>query len=123
MRKSAWPLPSPVSYTVVHVQRVNFSGLDAGALKRLGRFYNVPEAHYGCSLDELAYAVATAFVREVRYLHGPVTRCVSTTNDAWSVQVPDWRLHCAKSCLLWGSPLRWQWRALIDKDMPAMKPH
>ena len=49
------------------MQRVNFSYLDAAALKRLGRFYNVPEAEaqYGCSLDELAYAVACAFTREV----------------------------------------------------------
>ena len=46
---------------------MNFSYLDAAALKRLGRFYNVPEAEaqYGCSLDELAYAVACAFTREV----------------------------------------------------------
>ena len=50
---------------VVHVQRVNFSYLDAGALKRLGQFYNVPEANYGCSLDELAYAVASAFTQDV----------------------------------------------------------
>ena len=49
----------------VNVQRVNFNYLGATALERLGRFYNVPEAHYGCPLDELAYAVATAFMREV----------------------------------------------------------
>ena len=49
----------------MHVQRVNFSYLDAGALKRLGRFYNVPEASHGCSLDELAYAVASAFTQDV----------------------------------------------------------
>ena len=47
------------------MQRVNFNYLGATALERLGRFYNVPEAHYGCPLDELAYAVATAFMREV----------------------------------------------------------
>ena len=52
----------------VNVQRVNFNYLGATALERLGRFYNVPEAHYGCPLDELAYAVATAFMREVPFL-------------------------------------------------------
>ena len=51
------------------MQRVNFNCLNAGALKRLGQFYNVPEVQYGCSLDELAYAVAGAFTREVRLLN------------------------------------------------------
>ena len=51
---------------VFYLQRVNFSYLEPAALKRLGQFYNVPEAQYGCSLDELAYAVASAFMREVQ---------------------------------------------------------
>lgn len=50
----------------IYLQRVNFSYLEPAALKRLGQFYNVPEAQYGCSLDELAYAVASAFMREVQ---------------------------------------------------------
>ena len=61
---SVGALPSD---TGVNVQRVNFNYLGATALERLGRFYNVPEAHYGCPLDELAYAVATAFMREVPF--------------------------------------------------------
>ena len=70
------------------MQRVNFSYLDAAALKRLGRFYNVPEAEaqYGCSLDELAYAVASAFTREVMLF--AKMPCVYVDFSAWSGMVP-----------------------------------
>ncbi|CAL5229913.1 g13335 [Coccomyxa viridis] len=44
--------------------RVNFNRLNAGALRRLGQFYNVPEVQCGSSLNELAYAVANAFTQE-----------------------------------------------------------
>ena len=50
----------------VPLQRVNFNRLNAGALRRLGQFYNVPEVQCGSSLNELAYAVANAFTQEVR---------------------------------------------------------
>lgn len=77
------------------MQRVNFNCLNAGALKRLGQFYNVPEVQYGCSLDELAYAVAGAFTREVWLFDWPRNFVVCSHCIAWSAQVPDWRWHCA----------------------------
>ena len=66
---------------------MNFSYLDAAALKRLGRFYNVPEAQYGCSVDELAYAVASAFMREVGFSTSlspvPRWRCTFPDRQDW----------------------------------------
>ena len=66
------------------MQRVNFNYLGATALERLGRFYNVPEAHHGCPLDELAYAVATAFMREVPF-------CALAPPD---LQIDSSSVHC-----------------------------
>ena len=78
----------------VHLQRVNFNCLNAGALRRLGQFYNVPEVRYGSSLNELAYAVANAFTQEVRLccLVPQVHLCLQL--GAQSIWLSDWYLRC-----------------------------